>query len=70
MPWTAVDELWYEYRDPLAEEVPGALARLQALRTDGGWNVPFAGGVIFIRDGESKDADLTLALMRAWEAIP
>jgi hypothetical protein len=56
-PWTAVDELWYEYRDPWAEGAPGAFERWRELRVEGGWNVPFRDGVTFIADGIDSCAD-------------
>jgi hypothetical protein len=56
-PWNAVDELWYEYRDPVAEGVPGARELLRSLRSGDGWNVPFRGGVVRIADGSDSCAD-------------
>lgn len=59
-PWTASDTLWYDYRDPFAEGVPGAREALAALRGEGGWNVPHEGRIVFIPDGTNKDADAAL----------
>jgi hypothetical protein len=56
-PWDAVDELWYGFRDPVAEGAPGAHAKLVALRSGNGWNIPFHGKIVRIEDGESSCAD-------------
>ena len=63
-PWTPGDTLWYDYRDPWAENVPGALERLLSLRIPGGWVAPFNGRQEFIKDGTDRDADACLKQLR------